>query len=344
MAFGEEAITVQRNVGVGYGVPPVRQDYTGYEKEAESGLEFAQARFQNPVHGRFTSVDPLTASATIRNPQTFNRYTYALNSPYQFVDPLGLLSEQTTGACGGRCANSDPNNSGGGWVGSSYGMQVQWNVLPPPIHLVESHSRAAENSPAIQVTRGSATVKTRIVGYPVKGNTVAEAIDDSIKEGIEGATPSGWPAETELLEINDIQPNDVKVVSTTFDEDTGIYSVTLGIKDTLNVTITANVILPTWPPGPFDDQATMRAHDDFVDRTNQLMDHEFDHVKDIEKRALQFRSELLAIKAEGSGRSIGAAQGAAINSLVKQQQSSRIKLLKYIYKDGAERDAKGHTY
>lgn len=50
MAFGEEAITAERNVGVGYGIPPVRQDYTGYEKEAESGLEFAQARYQNPVH------------------------------------------------------------------------------------------------------------------------------------------------------------------------------------------------------------------------------------------------------------------------------------------------------
>ena len=105
MAFGEEAITVQRNVGVGYGTPPVRQDYTGYEKEAESGLEFAQARYQNPVHGRFTSVDPLTASATIKNPQTFNRYTYALNSPYKFTDPLGLLSQYSTGACGTFCGN-----------------------------------------------------------------------------------------------------------------------------------------------------------------------------------------------------------------------------------------------
>lgn len=33
----------------------------------------------------------LTASATIRNPQTFNRYAYPLNSPYKFTDPLGLL-------------------------------------------------------------------------------------------------------------------------------------------------------------------------------------------------------------------------------------------------------------
>ena len=39
--------------------------------------------YSNPTHGRFTSVDPLTASATIRNPQTLNRYSYALNSSHR---------------------------------------------------------------------------------------------------------------------------------------------------------------------------------------------------------------------------------------------------------------------
>ncbi|MBK8147629.1 MAG: hypothetical protein IPK58_05300 [Acidobacteria bacterium] len=52
----------------------MRQDYTGYQKDNESGLEYAQARYYNTAHGRFTSVDPLTASATIRDPQSFNRY------------------------------------------------------------------------------------------------------------------------------------------------------------------------------------------------------------------------------------------------------------------------------
>ncbi|MBK9153454.1 MAG: hypothetical protein IPM25_04435 [Chloracidobacterium sp.] len=42
----------------------VRKGYTGYEKDSESGLEFAQARYYNTIHGRFTSVDPLTASAS----------------------------------------------------------------------------------------------------------------------------------------------------------------------------------------------------------------------------------------------------------------------------------------
>jgi RHS repeat-associated protein len=113
-AFGEEVTSSQRVGGTngnGYDPPNVRQDYTGYQKDNESGLEFAQARYYNTGHGRFTSVDPLTASATIRNPQTFNRYSYVLNSPYEFVDPLGLAHCNT-----GRCVQV----GGGDWFTSTY--------------------------------------------------------------------------------------------------------------------------------------------------------------------------------------------------------------------------------
>ena len=40
--------------------------------------------------GRFTTVDPLGASARVVNPQTFNRYTYVLNNPLRYVDPDGM--------------------------------------------------------------------------------------------------------------------------------------------------------------------------------------------------------------------------------------------------------------
>lgn len=76
-AFGEESVTPERAAGLGYaGQSETRKGYTGYEKDTESGLDFAQARYYNATHGRFTSVDPLTASMDVKNPQTFNRYTY----------------------------------------------------------------------------------------------------------------------------------------------------------------------------------------------------------------------------------------------------------------------------
>lgn len=91
-AFGEETITSQRTARSDYSAgSELREGYTGYLKD-ESGLDYAQARYYNHSHGRFTSVDPLTASANVKNPQTFNRYSYALNSPYKFIDPLGLAA------------------------------------------------------------------------------------------------------------------------------------------------------------------------------------------------------------------------------------------------------------
>jgi hypothetical protein len=47
----------------------------------------------NPKHGRFTAVDPLTASASQFDPQTFNRYVYVRNSPLVMVDPTGMMGD-----------------------------------------------------------------------------------------------------------------------------------------------------------------------------------------------------------------------------------------------------------
>ena len=69
--------------------PLVRQHFTSYERDAESGLDFAQARYYAPPRGRFLSVDPQSASARAADPQSWNRYTYVGNRPTVFVDPSG---------------------------------------------------------------------------------------------------------------------------------------------------------------------------------------------------------------------------------------------------------------
>src|SRR5690606_39452101 len=73
--------------GVGDGV---RQKFTGYERDEETGLDFAEARYYYNDHGSFTAVDPLLASGKSANPQTFNRYAYTMNRPLILTDPTGL--------------------------------------------------------------------------------------------------------------------------------------------------------------------------------------------------------------------------------------------------------------
>jgi len=91
--FGEElyAGTGTRSAAWGYTGDSTRQHFTGYEADAETGLNFAQARYQSPVQGRFTSVDPLGMSASVLNPQSFNRYSYVLNNPVNMTDPSGMM-------------------------------------------------------------------------------------------------------------------------------------------------------------------------------------------------------------------------------------------------------------
>ncbi|MBK7705522.1 MAG: RHS repeat-associated core domain-containing protein [Acidobacteria bacterium] len=120
-AFGDETLTAQRAGGLGYtSTDELRQDYTGYQKDNESGLEYAQARYYNTAHGRFTSVDPLTASATIRDPQSFNRYSYVLNSPYKFTDPLGLIPGFVNNSGGSYCSAAASNCDFGGHLDGSW--------------------------------------------------------------------------------------------------------------------------------------------------------------------------------------------------------------------------------
>jgi RHS repeat-associated protein len=68
----------------------VRQQFVGYERDNETGLDYAGARYFASVQGRFTSPDPLLGSGEVADPQTWNRYNYSLNNPLRYTDPTGL--------------------------------------------------------------------------------------------------------------------------------------------------------------------------------------------------------------------------------------------------------------
>lgn len=97
LPFGEELFAgVGLRSGSSHGYEPpsdgVRQKFTDYERDGETGLDFAQARFFASSQGRFTSIDPLMASASTIRPQSWNRYSYSYNNPLRFSDPTGMLA------------------------------------------------------------------------------------------------------------------------------------------------------------------------------------------------------------------------------------------------------------
>jgi RHS repeat-associated protein len=69
--------------------------FTGHVQDAATGLTYMQQRYYDPQVGRFLSSDPVTA---YDNPISgFNRYRYAANNPYRFVDPDGRIDWRAFG-------------------------------------------------------------------------------------------------------------------------------------------------------------------------------------------------------------------------------------------------------
>lgn len=69
--------------------PTENSAFAGGER-VETGLDYFGARYMSGAQGRFTSPDPLLSSAHTLSPQSWNRYSYALNNPLRFTDPTGM--------------------------------------------------------------------------------------------------------------------------------------------------------------------------------------------------------------------------------------------------------------
>lgn len=64
--------------------------FTGHLNDVGSGLTYMQARYYDPEIARFLSVDPIPVN--VGNAFSFNRFAYANNNPYKYVDPDGQFA------------------------------------------------------------------------------------------------------------------------------------------------------------------------------------------------------------------------------------------------------------
>jgi len=77
-----------------------KRQYIGQFSDAQTNLNYLQARYYDSTRGQFTSEDPVfwISKQRLNNPQTLNAYSYAINNPIAKKDPSGLQYYDASGS------------------------------------------------------------------------------------------------------------------------------------------------------------------------------------------------------------------------------------------------------
>jgi len=149
-ATDQEGRVVWRKSYAPYGQPigpaaPNEPGYTGKLEEPDLGIQNFGARWYDPRIGRFLAIDPAGFGAS--NPQSFNRYAYANNNPYKYVDPDGRAAETALDVISlGLSAHAFQNDpSLGNGLGLAYdALATAVPFLPAGFGIIKNTGKAAE--------------------------------------------------------------------------------------------------------------------------------------------------------------------------------------------------------
>ena len=106
LPFGDDLTTASGTDNDAYHFASLDHDY-------ETDTDHAHYRQYSNYQGRWMSPDPYTGSYDLSNPQTLNRYAYALSNPLALIDPSGLDDDNS----------GDPSTGDGGGPSS----QLFWD-------------------------------------------------------------------------------------------------------------------------------------------------------------------------------------------------------------------------
>jgi RHS repeat-associated protein len=212
LTFDSDGVQRNRFVFMPFGDPgawqqglPLRHRFAGEEIAAETGFYVLGQRLYDPEIGRFLQPDPLVFDPP--DPQSFNRYTYALDNPLSWVDPTGLAPVGLTD-CGDGYLCSPPTESDPGmgpWEDDSWGwppgpndrgpdwwdiLGRDWSPPPPPSEATNVPISGANEVPSQSVDWGYwGNVGLEAVGWGLTAfdvvNTVVSPTPDT---GILGAS------------------------------------------------------------------------------------------------------------------------------------------------------------
>ncbi len=168
--------------------------YTGHLEDTDIGLTYMQQRYYDPVIGRFYSNDPVGFTAS--NPMMFNRYAYANNNPYMYIDPDGRNSYNPQGltrTMSPAQINLIRKSSTAGF-GPALGLKIGVQVPGAKASLGAEASMVVQNGP-----EGVEQVTTIEAGGKIESN-IANAKAQLFKIEEKSDSRNGYPKVTSVIE------------------------------------------------------------------------------------------------------------------------------------------------
>jgi RHS repeat-associated protein len=155
-AFGQSRYTLSTTAF------PVSRRYTAQVLDEETGLYFYGSRYYDPQLGRFIQPDPIIPDAF--NPQSYDRYAYALNNPLRYTDPDGHWGQEVADWWSGVV------NRGAGYISASPSHWI-WNGT---VGTVNSLVGGLAAPLGLGSAAGSVSGNPNATGWQIAGATVQE--------------------------------------------------------------------------------------------------------------------------------------------------------------------------
>lgn len=138
----------------------VSRQFTGQIKDDETGLYYYNARYYDPLLGRF--IQPDTIIAEIGNPQSYNRNSYCLNDPLTYTDPTAHIFSEW-------------------WSSTKEGAEIIWNPVSSAAARMWNKAFVGDKNPALSEPNSYNALSGGALGQPIPG--VGNAATAPIKAG-----------------------------------------------------------------------------------------------------------------------------------------------------------------
>ncbi len=186
--------------------------FTGHIKDTDTGLNYMQARYYDPVIGRFLSHDPVGFSENI--PAFFNRYAYSFNDPINLADSTGMAPDNVMDSRSQSIADSVRNHpKDTAIVGGIVAGAVLSTAIPGPEDLAIAAVGATKIGQAI---KGAISAKKLNLGSGDNPMPGAINVDNKLGEGVDVvADANALPFGTSSMdEVHAVNPNGFNPVNT----------------------------------------------------------------------------------------------------------------------------------